>query len=317
MKMSQSLAILAVFRNESHIIREFIEHHIELGVDRFYLIDNDSDDNWRDEISDYLDRIEIFFYDTVSNKVQLDNFQNRQPRLYAKHVKKIKEDWVLICDLDEFTYTRNDKSIKELLQRCEDEDVTQIIIPLRNFTSNKLIRQPNSVRKSFTERNSYDGLPPNDDTAYVPSMHKSIVKRENISKIEITVSSVDSGYSVFADLNFEEKTKWFDSSNKDAHNFFHSWRATNHGIFKYRHKSDEEQDKCLIVINHYQHQSNEHYINTKMSRGVIGYVCVNKHEKTTHQYWTRRYLWLEENPTIQDTELRDMVIENERKMARR
>ena len=35
-----NLSILAMFKNESWIIKEWIEHYLLEGVDHFYLIDN-------------------------------------------------------------------------------------------------------------------------------------------------------------------------------------------------------------------------------------------------------------------------------------
>ena len=45
-----NLVVLAIFKNESHIINEWITHHLNQGVEHFYMIDNGSNDNYRDEI---------------------------------------------------------------------------------------------------------------------------------------------------------------------------------------------------------------------------------------------------------------------------
>ena len=41
-----NLSLIAIFKNESHILKEWIEHYINEGVDKFYLIDNGSTDNY-------------------------------------------------------------------------------------------------------------------------------------------------------------------------------------------------------------------------------------------------------------------------------
>ena len=43
-----SLCLVAIFKNESHILKEFITHYIKQGVDHFFLIDNGSNDNYSD-----------------------------------------------------------------------------------------------------------------------------------------------------------------------------------------------------------------------------------------------------------------------------
>ena len=39
-KKKHFLSILAIFRNEEHVLDEFIQHHIKQGIDHFYLVDN-------------------------------------------------------------------------------------------------------------------------------------------------------------------------------------------------------------------------------------------------------------------------------------
>ena len=39
------LSVGTIFKNEEHIIKEWIEHYLYHGVEHFYLIDDNSDDN--------------------------------------------------------------------------------------------------------------------------------------------------------------------------------------------------------------------------------------------------------------------------------
>ena len=48
-----TLCLVAIFKNESHILQEFINHYIKQGVDRFLFIDNGSTDNYIDIINKY------------------------------------------------------------------------------------------------------------------------------------------------------------------------------------------------------------------------------------------------------------------------
>jgi hypothetical protein len=40
-----SISVLAMFKNESSIIQEWLEHYLAEGVQHFYLIDNGTTDN--------------------------------------------------------------------------------------------------------------------------------------------------------------------------------------------------------------------------------------------------------------------------------
>ena len=50
-----TVCLIATFKNESQILKEWLEHYISQGVDRFFLVDNDSNDNYYDIIKPYVD----------------------------------------------------------------------------------------------------------------------------------------------------------------------------------------------------------------------------------------------------------------------
>ena len=39
--MKYYLSVLAIFKNEKHIMKEWLLHHMKEGVEHFYLIDNE------------------------------------------------------------------------------------------------------------------------------------------------------------------------------------------------------------------------------------------------------------------------------------
>jgi hypothetical protein len=138
------LSILCMFKNESHIIKEWVQHYMKEGVDHFYLLDNGSTDNYLKEIENNFSNISIIH----------DTRPGTQGFLYTDFVrsKLITSEWLLVVDMDEFVYAKNGfNTIKDFLkQKCEKYN--QIIIPMAVFTSNNYIQQPSSVIKSFTER---------------------------------------------------------------------------------------------------------------------------------------------------------------------
>jgi hypothetical protein len=142
------LALYAVFKNESHIFKEWLEHYIREGVEHFYLIDNGSDDNYKEVIKPYMDKITLF-YDTGDYSGKY----SKQASLYQKHIfpKFIETKWILCVDLDEFMYTKNGTIASELTKK-EYSDVGQIMVPWKMFGSSGHINQPYSVIKSFLYR---------------------------------------------------------------------------------------------------------------------------------------------------------------------
>ena len=99
-----------MFKNECHIMKEWLDHYISQGVDKFFMIDNNSTDNY----------FEILYHYMSNNLVDLilDSRKHSQAICYNEHFLEEckKYDWVIVCDLDEFIYARKGlKTIKEFL----------------------------------------------------------------------------------------------------------------------------------------------------------------------------------------------------------
>lgn len=146
----KTLCLVAIFKNESHILKEWVAHYINEGVEKFFLIDNGSSDNYLHCLKPYIEQNTI---DLV-----LDEKRYCQVELYNKHfLEKCKEyKWVLVCDLDEFVYARKEFStISQYLNTLHDE-VDQVLIPWKMFGScgyNTLEhKQPERVVESFLTR---------------------------------------------------------------------------------------------------------------------------------------------------------------------
>lgn len=138
-----NLVILAMFKNEKHAIKEWLEHYIKEGVEHFYLIDDMSTDNWENEIQNF----SITLYKNKNDKNQLENYN-----YFLNEIKKTSK-WVLVVDLDEFMYSRNNfKTISQYLNTV-DEKIGQINVKWKMFGSNNHINQPKSIISGFTKRN--------------------------------------------------------------------------------------------------------------------------------------------------------------------
>lgn len=141
------LSIAAMFKNESHSIREWIRHYIHHGVEHFYLINDKSSDNFMDQIREYVD----------SNMITLFNvdepyYLGRQRNLYNKHILPILKEtaWLLMIDLDEYVWSKLDVNLVNVLKSCES--IAQLQICETLFGSNGHIIQPEFIVKSFTKR---------------------------------------------------------------------------------------------------------------------------------------------------------------------
>ena len=141
--MKYKLSVGAIFKNEAHSIKEWIEHYIFHGVDHFYLIDDSSSDDY--DIEPYMDKITLY-------KDNFDYYLGRQRDMYNKYIlPHIKEsEWLLICDLDEYMWCPNEINMTKTLDICKN--IGQIQVEHTIFGSNNYVKQPKSIVSNFTKR---------------------------------------------------------------------------------------------------------------------------------------------------------------------
>jgi hypothetical protein len=144
-----ALSVGAVFKNESHILDEWIQHYLIHGVEHFYLINDNSTDDFLPIIEKYKDKITLF-----NNSVIYCH--GRQTIAYNTYIKPLLHEtkWIAIVDLDEFMYSPYYIDIKHVIKKYED--YSQIIVYWNHFGSNGHIDQPQNVVESFTKRATPD-----------------------------------------------------------------------------------------------------------------------------------------------------------------
>jgi hypothetical protein len=124
-----STAILCIARNEQPYLTEWIEHHLKLGFDSIYLV---STDECYQDIIDYFDTSEF------KSKVSLYHFnqfeRGWQISCYNNFFPKVKEDWLMVLDIDEFLHLGKHENVQCFLNSMDDE-ISQIQLPWLNLVS--------------------------------------------------------------------------------------------------------------------------------------------------------------------------------------
>lgn len=237
-----SLCLIAIFKNESAILEEFINHYIKQGIDHFFFIDNGSTDEYI-HILNKFNNISLVVDNTPY--IQLQHYN----RYYLNECKKY--DWVLVCDLDEFVYARRQfKTIPDYLNTL-DNSISQVFIPWKVFGSNgynthdKL--QPSSVIDSFTKRINYDK----------ESNFQGVIM-ENNDKYSLTKCIVRSKYLQYFNLH-SHSTTTNNYIGSDNNTFIHS-----NNVF---YKIDETiLANSFLHLNHYVIQSYNWFMRIKATR---------------------------------------------------
>lgn len=266
------LSLVGIFKNESHGIREWVEHYINEGVDHFYLIDNGSTDYYKKEIQEFIDSKLI--------TIIRDDTKWAQKELYNKYFLPLKKEseWFLVVDLDEFVYARNGfETIADFL-KSRSKFVGLIRIPWKIFGSSGLVKQPTKIVDSFVKRSRYDGLIKPGMNRKKKSLGKVIVRNRFLKKIHIHSCDLYWGCLII------------NANGELLSNFYKHHQQI----------SEEILQNSYLQLNHYAIQSLEWFREVKSKRGAADGAA---HEEVRNQKYFDDYD--SRSNDIKDLELAD------------
>lgn len=126
-----NLCIGAMFRDEARWLKEWIEFHRLIGVDHFYLYDNDSQDNFEEVLTPYIEQgiVEVIPWKrgqvpySPGTQPEWVGYQHTAYRDCAARAKH-KTKWLAIIDIDEFIVP--ERGIDEFRKFLDDTAKTNI-----------------------------------------------------------------------------------------------------------------------------------------------------------------------------------------------
>ena len=141
------LVVVGIFKNEADILPEWLEHHLWQGVEHFFLIDNNSTDDWQRAVAPFAKHV----------SVRSDPVPYQQERLVTSWLTIIqaRARWAMQIDVDEFVYASpraGFENIPAYIRHVEQTDClsTYLLLHWQVFGSSGHTVQPPSVRINFT-----------------------------------------------------------------------------------------------------------------------------------------------------------------------
>ncbi|CAD5980495.1 glycosyltransferase family 92 protein [Planktothrix agardhii] len=164
------LSICSILKNEAPYLIEWLEFHKLVGVERFYLYNNNSTDHLLDIIQPYLENGEVILHDwPFTERPQMSAYEH----CLAAHSEE--SEWIAFIDLDEFLAPTEKDDLKLVLQ--EFKEVAGVVVNQLFFgTSGHQIRPQGLQIENYTKLASDDY----DYNTYV----KSIVRPDRIVVME-------------------------------------------------------------------------------------------------------------------------------------
>ncbi len=113
------LAIASIFQQEARFMKEWIEFHRLIGVQHFYLYNDNSSDNFKEILDPYIKAGIVELYDYPRNE---KNFFLHQVSAFddALHKATGLVKWLAIIDLDEFIVPVKNDNLIDFLKNFEE-----------------------------------------------------------------------------------------------------------------------------------------------------------------------------------------------------
>ena len=118
MSYKYKLSVGLCIKNEAKNIIDFITHYIKQGVEHFYIINNNSDDN----LKEVIEKSSYYFMVTlindkdsvidISNGYSMTNGIKGVLNRNLYDLFKKETEWAIVVDIDEFMYGKNGLNIK-------------------------------------------------------------------------------------------------------------------------------------------------------------------------------------------------------------
>jgi hypothetical protein len=106
-----NVSICAIFKNEAHNMKEWVEYHKIIGVKRFYLYNNFSDDSYLEILKPYIEERLVVLIDWPVEKGQMSAYE------HCFNNYKEESKWISFLDLDEFVVPVKTESLDSWLDR--------------------------------------------------------------------------------------------------------------------------------------------------------------------------------------------------------
>lgn len=151
-----NLAFAAIVKNEAPYIKEWILYHNLVGVEKFYIYDNESDDNLKDILDPFINEglVDYIYYPGVKMQVRAYNDAIEKHRMETKYLGFI--------DLDEYVIPMVKENLVDTLDEIMslNEHSAGVAVNWRMYGSNDFVKKPDGlVTENYLYRATDDFKP--------------------------------------------------------------------------------------------------------------------------------------------------------------
>ena len=256
-----NVVICAIAKNENLYLRDWVEYHKQLGVDRIYLYDNNdiNGERFEEVIQDYINSRYVVVFDrrgiekglvfdenniNLQNKCYVETYNNLQ--IYSNY------KWIFFIDIDEYIYVK-EGTLAEYLNSEKYKDFDTIVFPWVIYNdNNKLKYEPGKLKQRFPTKADYIS-----DSIFVKSCVRIGNNIKSASQFLLLHFMILEGEKVCYESG--KPVEWiyeFADFNKTGKP--EKYKKVSYPI--------DKVDDCNIVINHYRYKTLEEYLIRQFKR---------------------------------------------------
>ncbi len=112
-KKKYNVCVCAIFKNEAQYLREWVEYNHLVGIDHFYLYNNNSEDDYQSVLRPYIESGLVTLLPWEKNHAQIE--------CYRDGISRFKDEtkWICFLDIDEFVVPVADDNVQTFLKKFE------------------------------------------------------------------------------------------------------------------------------------------------------------------------------------------------------
>jgi len=237
------IAICAIIKNENEYLSEWINYHKKIGIDHFFLYDNQSDYSVMSYLSEFLND---FIQDkSISVNIWKDNEVGSQMRAYKNCCKNNQNyDYISFIDIDEFiVINKKFNSLQELL--FDYKEFSGLCISWRMYGKPKPYfecRKPMNDYIHYFENSHVKTIVSPKDVINFPDPHLPLVKKQCVNEDKEIVKTPNSKH---LSKDIWIKHIWTRSENEFKEKIK---RGSGDKVSRIYRMSDfyEHNDKCIL-----------------------------------------------------------------------
>lgn len=242
------ISICAIFKNEAHNIKEWVEFHKIVGVEHFYMYNNFSDDNYLEVLKPYIEEGVVTLVEWPVEFGQFPAYKN----FYENY--RAETNWVSFLDLDEFITPFYKKTVSEWIE--DYKNYPCLVLYWKMFgTSGKI---DHDFEKLTTEQ-------------YTVSWSKMDTVGKVLLNTDFDIANFDEIVHHLTVVKIKVLGKFFSVPPINEFKKFVRWDIHRVGLLK---------KSFTIQINHYWSKSFGYYFENKVKRGDV-----NNHERTIDTFY--------------------------------